>query len=626
MAIEEDALDKGYPFIIPQDGEKGHEDAMALDMYALTQKLTGWFREDIRHVAAWRTHAREDYSFYSGDQWAEEDIAVLQEQQRPVMTFNRVAPLVNAVVGSEINNRRVVRYIPREVGDSAANEILTGAGEWFRDQAGAEDEESDAFSDAVICGMGWIDTRLDFETNPDGEPVVARLDPLKMVWDSNAVRPNLLDAQRLWYVDEKPLDVVQRMFPDVDPALLHAGWAKNGGEADSHLHDQARASLYAGGDRSGNADSSRKMCTIVECRWFETEAFFRGLDLRTGEPREYSGQELANVLRRFPDFPHMRQYRKVVKRAFLGQEILAMPDKPLVPDGQLGWECITGYYDKSANQFYGVVRPTKDPQRWTNKFFSQVMHLLNSQSKGGIMAERGAFDDDQQAEASWTRADSITWTKPGAMAGNRVQPKPVAQFPTGFFALFNESKEAISQVTGLSSEFIGTREVNQPGVLESQRRQSSLNLLASLFNGLRRYRKRQGRLVLHLIQNYLSDGRLVRIIGNDRSRYVPLTREAVANAEYDIIVDDAPTSLNEKERTFAIIQQMLPVLRDYITPEIGLEILRYSPLPASLVDRWAQLAANTAAGPENAGPAGRHIDEVCNALREQGITTQQAGL
>jgi len=557
----------------------------------LTLKLMQWFREDISHVMAWRKEAREDYAFYNGDQWAPEDLEILHQQKRPIMTFNRVAPLVNAVVGSEINNRRQVRYIPRELGDSVANELLTGAGEWFRDQSGAEDEDSEAFSDTVICGMGWTDTRLDFSNNPDGDPVVQRLDPLKMVWDCAAAKANLIDAERVWYVDEKPIDELQAMFPDADVHDLHAAWVNNSDQVFSANCEEECSEPFSNvSDRE--ASGKRNMATLVECRWYERELVFRGPDLITGEPKLYSKKEVDHILKRFPDFPHVKHYRKIVKRAFIGRTVLAPPDRPLVPQGQLGWECITGYFDKLARQFYGVVRPTKDPQRWSNKFFSQVMYLLNSQAKGGLLAERGAFDDDRQAEESLARADQITWTKNGALSAStaRIQPKPVAQFPAGFFTLFNESKEAISQVTGLSPEFIGTREVNQPGILESQRRQSSLNLLASLFNSLRRYRKRQGNIVLYLIQNYLSDGRLIRIVGEDKQRYVPLTREIAANRQYDIIVDDAPTSPNEKERTFAVIQQMLPILKDYLTPEIGLEILKYSPLPASLVDRWRHIA------------------------------------
>jgi hypothetical protein len=401
-------------------------------------------------------------------------------------------------------------------------------------------------------------------------------------------------------VDEKPYSEVKQMFPDVARELLNAGWAKTLGNDPAKPHDQDQADLYSGDQNEFSSGYSRKMCTLVECRWFEKVPYYRGPDMQTMQPREYSEEQVKLIRKDLPNFPAVRQYRKVVKRAFIGAEVLADPDQPLVPPGMFGWECITGYRDKLKRTFYGIVRPAKDPQRWSNKFFSQTQFLLNSQSKGGIIAEHGLAEDPRQFEESWAKTDAISWAKQGALSGQnpKFMPKPVAQFPSGFFTLFNESKEAISQVTGLSPEFIGTREVDQAGVLEYQRRQSSLNLLASLFNSLRRYRKRQGKTMLYLIQNHLSDGRLVRIVGDDKAQYVPLTKEAVASSQYDIIVDDAPTSPNEKDRTWQIISQMLPMLKDYMTPEVGLEILKWSPLPASMVsklERKAKEAAEEAA-------------------------------
>ncbi len=575
-----------------------------LENQALFKKLVGWYQDDIDHVEKWRKNAQEDYDFYNGRQWNEQDLAVLHEQNRPVMTFNRIAPLINAVIGAERNNKRQVQFIPRQEGAAFANQILTGAAEWFRDEADGEYEDSDAFQDAIICGMGWTDTRLDYEQDPQGKPVIARLDPMKMVWDASAVKSNLIDAQRLWYIDEKPLAVAQEMFPNVHWSDLHADWVKY----QSFLHPTSNGMTQSyqaeGGDLLEGEEAScyqrPKMVTLAECRWFEREVVYKVLEPQSGKFIDYSEQDFQNLSKTFPHVQATKLTRKIVKRAFLGRKLLEAPDKPLGPPNQLGWECITGTFDKLSRQFYGLVKPTKDPQRWANKYFSQVMHLLNSQSKGGIMAERDAFDDDRQAVESWARADSITWLKSGAVSGGRIQPKPVAQFPQGFFQLFNEAKSALEQVTGLSSEFVGTRAVNQPGILEQQRRQSSLNLLASFFDGLRRYRQRQGKIILYLIQNYLSDGRLVRIAGDENAQYVPLTREMVTSLEYDIVVDDAPTSLNEKERTFALIMQLLPLMQNFATPEIMLDLLRYSPLPASLIHKIAIKAQNSFQEEQNA--------------------------
>lgn len=582
-----------------------------LENQALFKKLVGWYQDDISHVEKWRKNAQEDYDFYNGRQWNEQDLAVLNEQNRPVMTFNRIAPLINAVIGAERNNKRQVQFIPRQEGAAFANQILTGAAEWFRDEADGEYEDSDAFQDAIICGMGWTDTRLDYEENPQGKPIIARLDPMKMVWDASAVKPNLIDAQRLWYIDEKPLAVAQQMFPNVHWSDLHADWVKHqsflqptsNGMTQNYLEEREEETSY----------QRPKMVTLAECRWFEREVVYKVLEPQSGKLIDYSEQDFQNLSKNFPNVQATRLMRKIVKRAFLGRKLLEEPDKPLVPNGQLGWECITGTFDKLSRQFYGLVKPTKDPQRWANKYFSQVMYLLNSQSKGGIMAERDAFDDDRQAVESWARADSITWLKSGAVSGGRIQPKPVAQFPQGFFQLFNEAKSALEQVTGLSSEFIGTRAVNQPGILEQQRRQSSLNLLASFFDGLRRYRQRQGKIILYLIQNYLSDGRLVRIAGDENAQYVPLTREMVTSLEYDIVVDDAPTSLNEKERTFALIMQLLPLMQNFATPEIMLDLLRYSPLPASLIHKIAIKTQNALQEEQNA------VAQMENKVKEEQI-------
>jgi len=56
-------------------------------------------------------------------------------------------------------------------------------------------------------------------------------------------------------------------------------------------------------------------------------------------------------------------------------------------------------------------------------------------------------------------------------------------------------------------------------------------------------------------------------------------------AEYDVIVDDAPTSANMKDKVWASLMQLFPMLRSVpgIPPQFYINALKYSPAPASFV-------------------------------------------
>ena len=116
------------------------------------------------------------------------------------------------------------------------------------------------------------------------------------------------------------------------------------------------------------------------------------------------------------------------------------------------------------------------------------------------------------------------------------------------------------------------------------RKQAGFTMLATLFDALRRYRKVQGAMMLHLIRDYLADGRIIRIMGKTGEQYVPLIRQPGA-IEYDVIVDDAPTSPNQKDRVWSILQQLLPMLKGMGVPMTP-ELLDYLPLPESLIAAW----------------------------------------
>ena len=230
---------------------------------------------------------------------------------------------------------------------------------------------------------------------------------------------------------------------------------------------------------------------------------------------------------------------------------------------------------------------------WANKWLSQTLHIMNRSAKGGVIAEKGIAEDQRQFEESWARTEAITWARQGKLQNGAIQPKPEATFPAGFVQLTELAISSIRDVSGINLELLGLRDANQPGILEAQRKRAAMTILATAFNALRRYRKAIGRIRLHYIQTHLSDGRMVRIMGKQGAQVLPVIRAATVGS-FDVMVDESPTSPNQKEATWAAILALLPGIQGLITPEVMLTLLDYSPLPESLVVTLKQLGQEPA--------------------------------
>ena len=577
----------------------------AFDEDELVRRAHASYHSARDHSDTWRTQARTAYDFYAGEQWDAEDRIALNEQSRPAVTFNRIGVVVDAVVGTEINNRQESRYIPREQGDVQVNELLSGAAAWVRDGCDAEDEESDAFSDLVVCGMGWTETRIEYDSDPDGKILIERIDPLEMYWDPAARKKNLADAR--WVMRVKAVDraEAEAMWPALgEVATATAPWdgfAGEDGRPDDHVYpqDAYKAERALGGEGRGYG---QQQVRVVQFQWRAHAAVVRVLNPATGEIEDLDETAFAKLK---PEIeasgtPYVKQRKAVFRQAFIaGGTVLA--EGPCPYEHGFTLKAMTGKRDRNNNTWFGLVRAMEDPQRWANKFLSQILHILNVGAKGGIVAEQDAFEDPRRVEENWARPDSILWTRPGAIAKGAIMPKPIAQYPAGLDRLMEFSVSSVRDVSGVNLELLGLAERQQAGVLEYQRRQSGISILANLFDGLRKYRKEQGRALLHFITEYVPEGRLIRITGQDGTeRYVPFVK-APGTARYDVIVDEAPTSPNQKEKVFGVLQAMLPAILAAGIP-LPPEILDYMPLPSGLTERWKQVIQGAAASPDQ-GPA-----------------------
>lgn len=577
-------MDSNYNGVTPESDnddflESDATESDNMDDDVVLRRIHQNIKKSENHLGIWKTQAKICYDYFAGEQWSPEDKAKLLDENRPAIVFNRTVRIINAVAGLELQNRQEVCYSARREGAAISSEILTGAAQWVRQTCDAEDEESQAFKDCLICGMGWTETRIDYEVDEDGAILIERVDPLEMRFDPNATKRNVDDAQwvaRVKYYTKRDFN---RLWPDEAQSL------DQGLESFSKSiqpHDATEAKYYRQDQSPGDKETDK--VRVIQYQEYVKEKFYRVEDPETGEIESYSQSEFSRIrpiVNRL-NLKYVEQYRRCYYQYFVTNKIL---NKGKSPVKGFTFRAITGLYDRNQNVYYGLMHLMRDPQMYANKWLSQILHIINSNAKGGYWYEAGAFANPQKAEQDISNPCKNTRLNEGGLA--KIQLKQGPPYPEGIDRLLNYAMTAISDLVGVNLEMLGVANRDQPGILEQQRKQAGITVLADFFDGLRRYRKEEGRILAEFIIEYISDGRLIRISGDDLGRYVPLMKEQLS-FKYDIIVDDSPTNPNQKERTFAVITALIPVLLEAGIP-IPPDLLDYAPLPASLIEKWKKV-------------------------------------
>lgn len=530
----------------------------------------------------WRDEARESQQMAAGHQWDDQDLAVLRASDRPEITFDRTGRNIDLLSGQEINNRDELAFVPREDGDVVKSEILTGAVQYINDETDSLDEVSDAFRDLCITGMGWTETHMNYRNFQMGLPQQVRRDPITMFWDPYAVRRNLKDAEWVARVVSMPMYNAMRQWPRVNPAMLNAFWM--GYQEDPSQPNSPERQTYSYDSAAGGGTPPLlNRATLVEVQWFEPEQVVEMEDLFTGErktmPRGRAQAIMHNIPGRFRGLP---REKNVYYTAVLGGMILSKRRMDVAED--FTFQCMTGKRD-SKTGWYGLVRAMKDPQKWANKWLSQSMHVMNRNSKGGVVAEEGAFVDPIKAEAEWGKTGSFTWAEPGAVTQGRYKEKDPPNLPNTLHQLMPVAMDSIQACAGIPEESLGqgTQQGNTSALFEHQRREAGFMIMSPLFDAKRLHTKRQGRVQLRFILNFMNDGRLVKIVEEGQQKFVPLLFREKDALKYDVIVSDAPDSPNQRTKTWSVIERLMPFIAPLAPgPEFWMTIVRASPLPSKV--------------------------------------------
>jgi len=535
------------------------------------------WRQDFNTNTERHDACRRWFKWYFGEQWDNPG-----SNPGNKFTFNRIKPAIDAICGSQVSNPRTVLALARTVEQTSKSDTMNDILRWFRTKAEADSTEAEVFRDALVSGLGFFKVALDWELEPDGAPVYEYLNPLEMYIPAVCRRANAADAKYMfrltWHTEDDLIERFGRGHADHNEFGFPVSSDNNGRRATYGSSKRGR------GSGAGENEEGNKQYALAELRIMEpAETVYL---TRQGVVEGSSREALLAAGIAEGDIVEIR--RKRPHRYWLGNNCILEDSPVLAADNSLGWYCVSGWNSPIACEYKGVVEQMTDSQHLINRALSQTIYLFDRTAKGGLFAEAGAFEDAKKAEAAYAKNDEIIFVKPGALSAGRLQPRAVQEVPQTLPIVLDRVEGLFNQVSGISAEFMGTREAEQANVLEQTRRQSTLNVLAVVFNNLKNARIAAGKGIVYLAQNWLPEN--ILLADNDNSSGRPMKqvrREDFAGVDYDVYLSDAPNGEDEKAATFAKLQAILPIVLQMKESGIGDELiktaLKYSPLPAQIV-------------------------------------------
>ncbi len=510
-----------------------------------------WYRSSMAQ-ATWAKVAKECVDFVEGRQWDQASIQRLVAENRPILTFNKIAPLVRLVVGYFCNNRTDVTYLPANEGPGTQEvaEILTRLEKQVSELNQLPHIATECFMDGIVTGRGFIDTRLDFAENDFGEIKKTVVDPFSVFIDPDLAEYDLDQARHVTVARWASLDEIEytwgRVAAQAVRPFIGNGQGQTwgsfpyldmGGEeitpirtfAQSDTYDQQFADFF----HTQLIDTGRKTVRVLDQQsqyWRMGEVF---IDLETGQRQALPDDETLAVM--MPDVPAGGRKQMFIEKAFahatnLGNQIVVdiRPIKQVRWTVMIGdllvWDrdsiydsyTLTGYYPYFRRGITrGMVEDIRDPQREINKRRSSEIDLVTRTANTGWVVHEEGLSPDQKL--NWERNSA----KPGFVGywKGQAHQKPervnAAPPPTAMERLEEKGRQDLREITGVNESALGELDRVQSGRAIEARQRQAVIAIQLYMNNYSRTSELLGRKDLAIFQRHYTQERMFRIIGED---------------------------------------------------------------------------------------------------------------
>jgi len=505
----------------------------------ILKRMDYTYAKNIQINQSFWSEADVDARFHAGDQTLYNDIyGNMPAFRRRQFNFNRIRRVINMISGHQRQHRRstVVTAI-ESLNEKTASEF-TKLLFHVNKNGRILETISDAFEGACITGMNLLSVWNDYRSDPvNGEIMVDNLSYNAYLIDPYFKKRDLSDCNDIW---------TRKYYSKVQAKSLLPGREK---DIDS---------LPAWGNRDGkfqfepeSYNYGMQDLLIFDEFWYLDSREQKNLvDTQTGECVEWRGQEedLKLFMHAHPNITIVTSQIPTVKLAIVvqgkvfynGPNPLGIDRYPFVP--------VWAYYHPEIPYFpwraQGVVRGIRDAQYLYNRQKILSLDLYESQVHSGFIFKENSLVNPKDVFLQGAGKGIALKQDADISDIQKIQPPGID--PT-IMQLTEMLGKEISELSGVNEELLGAADDDKAGILSMLRQGASLTTLQGLFDSLDQSQKLLGDIMIEVIQNNWTVGKVQRILGHEPSQQF-YNR---VFGKYDAVVEDGINTSTQRQMQFA---------------------------------------------------------------------------
>ena len=508
-----------------------------------------------------------DSRFNAGDQSLWTELYSVPIRTRKNFSFNRIRRISNLLSGYQRRTRKSMIVTPEEnSGQKTADQFSKLLSVACRN-SNILDVISEAFNGAIVTGMNLMHIWVDYRNDPiSGEIKVDNCSYNSFIMDPYFRKRDLSDCNAMWKRSFLRKDAIISLMPDKRDQINEMSSYYNDGKFPYMPENELLDKSLLAYDEFYYRDY-RKQKLLV--------------DVNLGETLEWTGSDanLREFLSRYPQVEVIDTTIPTVKLALLVNGSVLYNDINPMGIDTYPFVPVFGYFDPDIYNFplriQGIVRGLRDVQYLYNR--RKIIELDHAESLAGngyIYKEDSLIDPDAPMKTGNGRMIRLKQT---AEMGD-FMPMPMNEMPSSWAQLSESLASEFQEISGASEELLGVADDFKSAALARMRHGWSLVQQQTLFDQLDSSQKLLGELVIKIMQNNYTPGKVRKILGEEPTQEFYNKKFA----KYNVAIEEGFDTSTQKQHEFT----QLVVLK-----EMGIEIPDSALIKAAAIQNKDELIA-----------------------------------